>query len=120
MQKDLSCYLNLQYTTLLKIYTEYECSEFDLYRGKDCQVSVWSEAEILDLPGCKAEGSTPKEALNKLRKVKEEWLQKHLKRGIRIPRPTTKANLVIAYFVNGECVNVRIGGANEKRRIGNE
>jgi len=107
MGLDLIDYLNLQYTTLLKIYTEYECSEFDLYRGK---VTVWSEAEILDLPGCKAEGTTPKEALDKLRKAKEEWLRTHLKRGIRIPRPTTKTNLVIAYFVNGKCVNVRIVG----------
>ena len=94
-------YLSLQYTTLLKIYTEYDCSEFDLYRGR-----VWFEAEILDLPGCKAEGATPKEALGKLQKAKEEWLQEHLKRGIRISRPTTRANLVTVYFVNGECVRV--------------
>ena len=99
-------YLSLQYTTLLKIYTEYDCSEFDLYRVRDCQVTVWFEVEILDLPGCKAEGATPKEAFGKLQKAKEEWLQEHLKRGIRISRPTTRANLVTVYFVNGECVRV--------------
>ena len=115
MSGSLVDYLSLRYTVLLKVHTEYSCSEFDLYREKDCQVTVWSEAEILDLPGCKASGTTPKEALDKLQEAKEEWLRAHLKRGIRVPRPTTKAKLVVAYFINGECVNVRVEDGNERK-----
>ena len=115
MSESLIDYLSLRYTVLLKIHTEYSCSEFDLYRGKDCQVTVWSEAEILDLPDCKAEGTTPKEALDKLQVVKEKWLQAHLRRGMRAPRPTTKAKLVVAYFINGECVNIRVEDGDERK-----
>lgn len=115
MNGSLIDYLNLQYTVLLKIHTEYSCSEFDLYHGKDCQVTMWSEAEIPDLPGCKASGTSLKEALDKLREAKEKWLRAHLKRGIRVPKPTTKVKLVVAYFINGECVNVKAEGGDERK-----
>ena len=46
-------------------------------------------AEILEFPGCVAEGSTPEEAYLRLEQAAEAWLLSCLDRGQPIPRPVT-------------------------------
>jgi len=74
MQKDLKYYLNLPYTIRIFKYTEYN--------GED-----YFGAEILELPGCGAEGKTREEALAKLQEAKRAWIEVSLERNLEIPEP---------------------------------
>ena len=44
-------------------------------------------AEMLDLPGCVADGETPNEALHHLDAAAQAWLEACLARGLAIPEP---------------------------------
>lgn len=70
MKKDLSYYLNLEYTVRLK---ENEDGSYF--------------AEIEELPGCFTEGETQSEALKMVDDAKTSWLEVALERGISIPEP---------------------------------
>ncbi|MGD1028005.1 type II toxin-antitoxin system HicB family antitoxin [Candidatus Binatus soli] len=45
-------------------------------------------AEILEFPGCFAEGETPDEAFRNLESVAEEWIEATLEQGQEIPPPS--------------------------------
>ena len=45
-------------------------------------------AEILEFPGCIAEGETPDEAFHNLESVAEEWIESCLEQGQEIPPPS--------------------------------
>jgi len=45
-------------------------------------------AEILDLPGCMADGSTPGEAISDLQEAKRLWMQAEIENGHEIPEPS--------------------------------
>ena len=49
----------------------------------------WYVAEILEFPGCSAEGETPAEAYTKLERAAETWLFDWLSEGKAAPRPLT-------------------------------
>ncbi|MBI5565662.1 MAG: toxin-antitoxin system HicB family antitoxin [Chloroflexi bacterium] len=44
-------------------------------------------AEILEFPGCFAEGTTPDEAMRHLEEAAESWIEVCLERGLDIPEP---------------------------------
>lgn len=44
-------------------------------------------AEISDLQGCVAHGSTPEEALQSLDRAKQVWMESRLAAGLEIPEP---------------------------------
>ncbi len=44
-------------------------------------------AEIVELPGCMADGDTPDEAMKEIVDSKEAWISTGLKRGLPIPLP---------------------------------
>jgi antitoxin HicB len=78
MKKDLSYYLKLHYTILIKQ---------DEDNGK-----IYYEAEIPDLPGCGAYGKNKKETLDRLEEAKELWISSRLKRNLSIPEPASEEN----------------------------
>ena len=45
-------------------------------------------AEILDLPGCMADGATPNEAMESVEEAKELWISAHLEDGYEVPEPS--------------------------------
>lgn len=45
-------------------------------------------AEILEFPGCFAEGETPNEAFSNLESVAESWIEAALEQGLEIPPPS--------------------------------
>jgi len=44
-------------------------------------------AEILEFPGCFAEGKTPDEAIRNLEEAAESWIKASLEQGLEIPEP---------------------------------
>jgi len=44
-------------------------------------------AEILEFPGCFAEGETPDEAIKNLEEAAESWIEASLEQGMEIPEP---------------------------------
>jgi predicted RNase H-like HicB family nuclease len=44
-------------------------------------------AEILEFPGCFAEGDTPDEAFNNLEEAAKSWIEASLEQGLEIPEP---------------------------------
>jgi predicted RNase H-like HicB family nuclease len=48
-------------------------------------------AEILEFPGCSAQGETPAEAYTKLERAAESWLSDWLSEGKAAPRPLTNS-----------------------------
>jgi len=44
-------------------------------------------AEILEFPGCFAEGKTPDEAISNLEEAAEDWIEASLDQGLEIPEP---------------------------------
>lgn len=70
MKKNLSYYLDLEYTVRLK---ENEDGTYF--------------AEIEELPGCFTEGDTQTEALAMIEDAKKAWLEVALERGISVPEP---------------------------------
>jgi predicted RNase H-like HicB family nuclease len=44
-------------------------------------------AEVPELPGCAAEGSTPHDALSNVHRIAEEWIQTARELGREIPAP---------------------------------
>jgi antitoxin HicB len=48
-------------------------------------------AEILEFPGCFAQGDTPDEAYNNLEEAATAWIQSSLDRGLEIPPPSINA-----------------------------
>lgn len=71
MKKNLSYYLNLEYTIRLK-------------RNSDGSYF----AEIEELPGCISEGDTEEEALKMIEDAKISWLEVALERKLAIPEPS--------------------------------
>lgn len=62
------------------------------------EVKVWYSyddkryvAEIVELPGCAADGSTPEEALVALREVKAAWIAAAVSMGHQVPEPRRAA-----------------------------
>ena len=45
-------------------------------------------AEILDLPGCMADGETPNDALDSLEEAKQLWIASHFEDGYEVPEPS--------------------------------
>jgi len=45
-------------------------------------------AEILEFPGCFAQGDTPDEAYNNLEEAAKGWIESSLERGLEIPAPS--------------------------------
>lgn len=72
MKKDLSYYLNLDYTIRFK-------------ENADKTFFV----EIEELPGCFTEGDTKEEALSMIEDAKKSWLSVALERNIPIPEPAS-------------------------------
>lgn len=72
MNKNITYYLQLQYTIRLK---------------KNSDGSYF--AEIEELPGCMTEGDTEEEALVMIEDAKKAWLEAALARKVSIPEPTT-------------------------------
>lgn len=71
MNKNLTYYLELQYTIRLK---------------KNSDESYF--AEIEELPGCMTEGDTEEEALMMIEDAKKVWLETAIERKLKIPEPT--------------------------------
>lgn len=73
MSKDLEYYLGLSYPVLLrKIYDDEEEYYF---------------AEVPELPGCMAHGSTPDEAIESIKESKRLWIEERLEQGYPVPEP---------------------------------
>ena len=72
--KDLAYYLDLSYPVQLS----HQSEDDDEY---------WL-AEILDLPGCMTDGSTPDEALESLEEAKRLWIETQIEDGYEVPEPT--------------------------------
>ncbi|MFI5180124.1 MAG: toxin-antitoxin system HicB family antitoxin [Thermoanaerobaculia bacterium] len=53
------------------------------------EVSGTFTAQILEFPGCVAEGSSPAEAYERLEKVAESWIEAALEMGQEIPLPSS-------------------------------
>lgn len=68
MKKNISYYLNQDYTIRLK-----ENADGSYY------------AEVKELTGCMTEGDTKEEALAMIKDAKKAWLETSLKRGLIIP-----------------------------------
>jgi predicted RNase H-like HicB family nuclease len=70
--------------------------DFDEYEV----IIYWSEAdnrfiaEMPELPGCMADGTTPREALENTERIAAEWLETASKLGRPIPQP--KGRLIYA------------------------
>jgi predicted RNase H-like HicB family nuclease len=45
-------------------------------------------AELLDLPGCMADGSSPDDALENLEEAKHLWIETQIEDGDEVPEPT--------------------------------
>ena len=73
LRKDLAYYLDLPYPVQLSHQTE----DGDKY---------WL-AELLDLPGCMTDGSTPDEALENLEEAKRLWIETQIEDGYEVPEP---------------------------------
>ena len=71
--KDLAYYLDLSYPVQLS----YQSEDGDEY---------WL-AELLDLPGCMADGSSPDEALESLDEAKRLWIETQIEDGREVPEP---------------------------------
>ena len=72
--KDLAYYLNLPYPVQLS----HQSEDDDEY---------WL-AEILELSGCMADGSSPDEALESLEEAKQLWIETQIEDGYEVPEPT--------------------------------
>lgn len=71
--KGLEYYLNLPYPVQLS-------------RQIDDDDEYWF-AEILDLPGCMADGVNPNEAMKNLEDAKRLWIETHIEDGYEVPEP---------------------------------
>ena len=71
--KDLAYYLALSYPVQLT----HQSEDDDEY---------WL-AELLDLPGCMADGSSPDEALESLEEAKRLWIETQIEDGYEVPEP---------------------------------
>ena len=71
--KDLAYYLDLPYPVQLS----HQREDDDEY---------WL-AELLDLPGCMADGSSPDEALKSLEEAKRLWIETQIEDGYEVPEP---------------------------------
>jgi len=65
--------------------------EFIIYWSDDDQSYI---AEVPELPGCAADGSTPQQALAQAQRVIEEWISTARELGRPIPEP--RGRLVFA------------------------
>ena len=74
LTKDVEYYENVQYAV-------------QLTRHADNGEEYWL-AEILDLPGCMANGATPNEAMESVEEAKELWIAGHLEDGYEVPEPS--------------------------------
>ncbi len=88
MKKNLTHYLNFDYTVRLK-----ENSDGTYF------------AEIEELTGCMTEGDTKEEALAMIEDAKKVWLETALERGMRIPEPSSddfsgKLNIRLPKYVH--------------------
>lgn len=72
MSKDLEYYLGLSYPVLLRKISEEEEYYF---------------AEVPELPGCMAHGSTPDEAIESIKESKRLWIEERLEQGYPVPEP---------------------------------
>lgn len=75
MEREANNYLKLQYQVSLRPISEENGGG-------------WL-TEIPDLSGCYSDGETPEEALNNLKEAKEAWIKTALKRGQKVPLPST-------------------------------
>jgi len=73
--KDLEYYDNLPYNIILE-------------KWDDGEGPYWV-ARVVELPHCIIHGNTPEEAINEIQIVKREWIQSNLKRGLKIPEPSS-------------------------------
>jgi len=92
MKKDLKYYLNLNFTSRIKVNADG--SYF---------------AEVEELPGCMTEGDTKEEVLEMLEDAKKAWLEVALERGISIPEPSEdefsgKFNVRVPKFLHRKLV----------------
>ncbi len=71
--KDLAYYLDLKYPVQLS----HQREDDDEY---------WL-AELLDLPGCMADGSSTDEALESLEEAKRLWIETQIEDGYEVPEP---------------------------------
>jgi len=71
----------------LKDYLEFNY-RVTLYRDEEGDYI----AEIGDLQGCVAHGSTPAEALENLEHAKQVWMESRLEAGLEIPAPRSTVN----------------------------
>lgn len=72
--KDTDYYASLPYTIILE--------QWDDGKGP-----YWV-ARVAELPHCLTHGDTPEDALKEIEKVKREWIQSNLQRGLTVPRPS--------------------------------
>ena len=74
-KKNLEYYLSLSYGVQLSLHREEDMDDY------------WI-AEILDLPGCVSDGSTPDEAVENLEEAKYLWIETQIEDGLEVPEPT--------------------------------
>lgn len=74
-KRDLDYYMNLSYPVHLSHISE-EDGDYWL-------------AEVLDLPGCMADGTTPNEAMEELQDAKQLWIETAIEDGCGVPEPTS-------------------------------
>lgn len=72
--KDMTYYLSLPYS-------------ISLLKQEEGGEEYWV-AEVPDLPGCMADGSTPDEAISSLEDAKQAWIESHIEDGYEVPEPS--------------------------------
>ena len=99
--KDLSYYLGLPYTIVLRRDEEDD-----------------TIARVDELPGCTAHGSTPQEALEVLQEVMTAWIEDAIEAGHPIPEPSVEDALPSGKWVQRVPPSLHAKATEEARREG--